>query len=328
MCRTRVWYPLGLAFLALQLAGCAETQLALHVAKKIGQAGETTASGQPSPIDRDKIKVGKPYQIKGVWYYPKRHPDYDATGIASWYGEAFDGRKTANGEIYDMNALTAAHKTLPLPTNVRVTNLSNGRSIMLRVNDRGPFAHGRIIDVSRRAAQLLGFQGAGTAKVRVQVEDAGGGQVAARPHASEAERKALPALPKKGVTSERLAPPPGTAKKPLAAASRRTGARLAAAPPRRRGGSGTAAPPRVVTVAAIKPSRIFIQAGSFIKYDNAIRLRARLAHLGRTKIAAVWVREREFFRVRVGPVDTVERADRILNSVIAKGLTDARIIVD
>lgn len=118
-------------------------------------------------------KVGKPYQIDGVWYHPSADPDYDETGIASWYGEPFHGRKTANGETYDMNALTAAHKTLPMPVQVKVTNLENGRSLVLRVNDRGPFVAGRIIDVSRRAAQLLDFQAQGTARVRVQIVDEG-----------------------------------------------------------------------------------------------------------------------------------------------------------
>ncbi|MGH6980426.1 MAG: septal ring lytic transglycosylase RlpA family protein, partial [Stellaceae bacterium] len=113
-------------------------------------------------------KVGKPYQIDGIWYYPREDWSYDETGIASWYGEQFHGRYTADGEIFNLNDMTAAHRTLPMPVVVRVTNLENGRSIKLRVNDRGPYARGRIIDVSRRAAQMLGFEGQGTAKVRVQ----------------------------------------------------------------------------------------------------------------------------------------------------------------
>ena len=123
------------------------------------------------PPPSGTYKVGSPYEINGVWYYPEEDPYYDDTGIASWYGDPFHGRTTANGEIYDMNELTAAHKTLPMPVYVRVTNLENGRSLVLRVNDRGPFVSGRIIDVSRRAAQLLGFQLEGTARVRVQVVD-------------------------------------------------------------------------------------------------------------------------------------------------------------
>lgn len=124
----------------------------------------------PKPI----YKVGRPYQINGVWYRPAENYAYKMTGIASYYGGEtrgidFHGRLTANGEIYDMHALTAAHKTLPMPSAVRVTNLENGRSIMLRVNDRGPFIPGRIIDVSRRAAQILGFEQKGTARVRVEI---------------------------------------------------------------------------------------------------------------------------------------------------------------
>jgi rare lipoprotein A len=121
-----------------------------------------------------RYKIGAPYQINGVWYRPAENFGYREAGIASFYGGEthgvdFHGRLTANGEIYDMHALTAAHPTLPLPTLVNVTNLENGRSIVLRVNDRGPFVHGRIIDVSRRAARELGFERQGTASVRVEV---------------------------------------------------------------------------------------------------------------------------------------------------------------
>ena len=119
-------------------------------------------------------KVGKPYKIAGKWYYPKEDPTYNEVGLASWYGRQFHGKKTANGEIYNMNSLTAAHKTLPLPSFVKVTNLANGRSIVLRVNDRGPFVDSRILDVSRRGAQLLGFQQQGVTRVRVQASDATG----------------------------------------------------------------------------------------------------------------------------------------------------------
>ena len=115
-----------------------------------------------------RYQVGKPYKIKGKWYRPKEDKNYDRVGKASWYGEAFHGRLTANGEVYDMTHLTAAHPTMPLPSYARVTNLKNGRSVVVRVNDRGPYAHGRIIDLSKRAAQLLDYTKSGTAKVRVQ----------------------------------------------------------------------------------------------------------------------------------------------------------------
>lgn len=113
-------------------------------------------------------KVGAPYRINGKRYVPRKVDHYDVRGVASWYGELFHGRRTANGEIYDMEALSAAHPTLPLPSYVRVTNLRNGRSLVVRVNDRGPFARNREIDLSWAIASLLEMRGAGTAPVRVQ----------------------------------------------------------------------------------------------------------------------------------------------------------------
>lgn len=112
--------------------------------------------------------VGKPYQIKGKWYYPQHDPAYKRIGEASWYGSDFHGRLTANGEIYDMNLLTAAHPTMPLPSYARVTNLKNGSSIIVRVNDRGPFMKERIIDLSKQAAEILGYANSGVANVKVE----------------------------------------------------------------------------------------------------------------------------------------------------------------
>ncbi len=124
-------------------------------------------SGSP-PGPGPHFKVGEPYLVGGRWYYPKFVTAYDATGIASWYGTSYDGHRTANGEIYDVDALTAAHPTLQLPSLVRVTNLDNGRSLVLRVNDRGPFVGNRLIDLSRAAARELGFEDRGLARVHVQ----------------------------------------------------------------------------------------------------------------------------------------------------------------
>ena len=114
-------------------------------------------------------KVGNPYKVAGRWYYPKEDYNYVEEGMASWYGEDFNGKRTANGERYNMNTLTAAHRTLPLPSIVKVTNLQNGRSVVLRVNDRGPYVKDRIIDLSKRGAQLLGYMGQGTTRVRVEI---------------------------------------------------------------------------------------------------------------------------------------------------------------
>jgi rare lipoprotein A len=115
-----------------------------------------------------RYKVGAPYWLGGLWYVPAEQPNYDETGLASWYGDAFDGKPTANGEIFDMNAVSAAHATLPMPCLVEVTNLENGRSMVVRLNDRGPYHPGRIIDLSRAGAEQLGFALKGTARVRVR----------------------------------------------------------------------------------------------------------------------------------------------------------------
>lgn len=123
--------------------------------------------GPPTP--HPTYKVGAPYTVKGITYYPHVDYDYDRTGMASWYGTEFQGRYTANGEVFDLDQLTAAHTTLPLPSIVEVINLQNNRALRIRVNDRGPFARGRIIDLSRRAAELLGFARSGSAMVRVRV---------------------------------------------------------------------------------------------------------------------------------------------------------------
>ena len=120
------------------------------------------------PRREGRAQVGKPYMVRGKWYYPKENRQYKAVGAASWYGDAFHGRLTANGEVYDMDRLTAAHPTMPLPSYARVTNVENGSSVIVRVNDRGPYHAGRILDVSSKTAELLDMKRSGTAKVNVQ----------------------------------------------------------------------------------------------------------------------------------------------------------------
>jgi len=152
-----------LSFLSLVLAACA--------VNKHDSAPDIIPNQQAQlPDGAGGIhKTGKPYQVAGRWYTPLTSEGrYDQTGMASWYGKKFHGLRTANGEIYDMHALSAAHKTLPLPTLMRVTNLENGRSITVRVNDRGPFVKDRLIDLSYAAATALGYARQGTAHVRVQ----------------------------------------------------------------------------------------------------------------------------------------------------------------
>ena len=126
------------------------------------------SKGKSLPRGGGRDQTGKPYKVKGRWYYPKEDKNYVKVGQASWYGEAFHGRLTANGEVYDMTHLTAAHPTMPLPSYARVTNLSNGSSVIVRVNDRGPYERNRVIDLSQKAAQMLDYQHHGTAKVKVE----------------------------------------------------------------------------------------------------------------------------------------------------------------
>ena len=141
------------------LLGCSEATFLVNSAKRIGTWG-----------DESIYKIGTPYKINGKWYYPAVDYDYKEIGIASWYGPGFHGKKTANGEIFDQNKVSAAHRTLPMPSIVRVTNLENGKVLpKVRVNDRGPFAGNRIIDLSKKAAQELGFVNTGIAKVKVEI---------------------------------------------------------------------------------------------------------------------------------------------------------------
>jgi rare lipoprotein A len=161
---------------------------ALALTLALGACGSSGGIPGPTGTPYRAYIVGQPYQISGRTYYPREDFDYDRTGTASWYGSDFHGRRTANGETYDMHAMTAAHPTLPMPTIVRVTNLDNGRSVIVRINDRGPFAEDRIIDMSRAGARELGFESAGLARVRVTVLREASLQLKRSAGVAEAER--------------------------------------------------------------------------------------------------------------------------------------------
>lgn len=296
----------------------------LSVAALAGCAIDKGRQGQPGAY-----KVGNPYQISGVWYYPKEDPFYDETGVASWYGSDFHGKSTANGERYDMDALTAAHRTLPMPTIVRVTNLENGRSIRLRVNDRGPYARGRIIDVSRRAANLLGFQGQGTARVRVQFE--GRAEVGAAPPQDDgdiatARAADVRAAPIAGVASSSLAPPPGATaappREPVAPV------RVAQAPPPTQADASIEPDGVVTNVAVPATTRLWVQVGAFLARGNADRLAQRMLYIAPAQVSQTATNGKPLYRVRFGPFATVEQADSMLDKVIAKGQNGAQIVVD
>ncbi len=332
--RRRATAPMVIVGLAL--AGCGSQP---HTGTYHG-GGNHYVAGHPM------YRVGEPYEIKGVWYHPAVDYNYDKTGTASWYGEQFHGRYTANGEIFDLNQLTAAHTTLPMPCIVEVTNLQNGRSLQLRVNDRGPFVDGRLIDVSRRAAQLLGFETKGTTPVRVRIlkdasiqvaEEAmhnGGGAIMLAQAASVPPPMAQAAL--QPYAAKGL-PPSALAANVVAGPIVDT--QTAALPPPARSPNVVAgpivdtqmptSPPRVAASPIESPSgRIFVQAGAFSVRDNAQRVQSRIAPLGSVQVMTASVKGIAVYRVRLGPVENVEQADRLLQRVVNSGYREARIVSD
>lgn len=237
-------------------------------------------------------KVGNPYKVLGRWYYPKEDYSYSETGTASWYGPDFHAKRTANGEKYNMHSLTAAHRTLPLPSIVRITNLENGRSLVVRVNDRGPYARNRIVDVSKKVAQLLGFLEKGTAKVRVEV--------------LEKESKNLKAaLTGKALTAEVTAAPTtqivrsgiGEDVKPLAAAPAITPTMPSSYDDEDDCDAETS-----------QAAGYYVQAGAFSSYQAAKGLASRLMRFGKTHVLKAEINGRLFYRVRVGPYNYHEEA--------------------
>jgi rare lipoprotein A len=323
----------------VMMTACSEVELGSHVWKSTPD----TSQGN--------FKVGKPYNVQGQQYTPKEEYDFSETGIASWYGPGFQGKKTANGEKFDTNELTAAHRTLQMPSLVRVTNLENGRSIIVRVNDRGPFSRGRVMDVSSRAAELLGFKGRGTARVRLDVLADQSRQIAAAAKAGQDVRGMEVALNRQ--EQERLAmmgqpaalPTPvepilasststsGKPLPPLASASPPSAYRtpeMEHPPPGVRGHftNGIFYPDQDVTKFPVTPTSIYVQVGAFGERGNAERAEARLKSVGNAFAMPVVSRGRQLYRVRLGPITSVDEADILLNRVVDTGFKDAILIVD
>lgn len=243
----------------------------------------------------ERERVGPPYEANGRWYVPTPEPGYAQTGTASWYGPQFDGQRTASGEVFDQTALTAAHPTLPIPSLVQVTNLENGREVIVRVNDRGPFVGDRLIDMSRGAAQALGFEQAGQTRVHVRY-------LGPAPRRVNADGSMAPASP----------PSPAPASSPVSAA-REEGPRSLLPP-----ASETALAGAPVDEPRYQPApsytapagAYFVQVGAFSDLANAHRVRDAVGAAGPV---VVDVRRTasggELFRVRVGPWDNRDAAD-------------------
>lgn len=291
----------------LGLAACGKNQSAFD-----GTASPRWQGSGPVPYGGGVYKVGNPYDIAGRTYTPREDTSYDQTGIASWYGEQFDRRQTANGEWFDMTRLTAAHPTLPLPVYARVTNVSNNRSVVVRVNDRGPFAHDRIVDLSRAAADELGFLRQGTTQVRVQylsvasLDDDGTELVAMNEHL------------RNGTLGTVRNASAGTGTNFASSAATENSATLTT------GSVSTASPAAATTDAS--GARYYIQAASFSNRANALTLQDHLRHIGNVLVDQSTVGDRTYFRVRVGPLDDPGAAERALQNVRAAGQRDARIV--
>jgi rare lipoprotein A len=312
-----------LAIVALagaSLAACATIQP--KYATRGGGAGGP-ATGGPTGY-----KTGQPYQVAGIWYVPHEQPNYDETGIASWYGDAFQMKATANGEIFDMNQLSAAHTTLPLPSIVEVTNLENGRKLRVRVNDRGPFVDNRIIDLSRAAATELGYDRKGLARVRVKyvgpaplagpeagVRYAEAKPIPTAPTAPVAAASAMPiaVAPAESIEVATLAPPAPVSATPLSPLPAAASVTPTAASP-------VSQPPSQSTQA------YRIQAGSFSSEGNAQRAAAQLAAAGTAVIEPVQRGGVTLYRVMLpGPADEAE-AYALRDKVASIGFADARVM--
>ena len=267
---------LAAAGLALLLAGCSSKSTVgtgdYPPPEPRDISGITDAVPRAEPYSR----YGNPesYVVFGKRYYTRSDSkDYKERGIASWYGSKFHGRRTSSGEIYDLYKMTAAHRSLPLPTYARVTNLRNGRSIVVKINDRGPFHNNRIIDLSYVAAAKLGILEHGTGLVEVEAIDTSAPQPATTRMAEQAAPQTPPA------TSDTL---------------------------------------------------MYLQVGAFSQRDNADRLRSRLqtATVGDIHVVEGNGSSGTFFRVRVGPLASVDEADRVANTLASEGISETRVIID
>ena len=307
--------------------------------------GPASASASASGAGQGEYKVGKPYQVGGIWYVPHEQPSYDQTGTASWYGEQFHMKATANGEVFDMAQVSAAHTTLPLPSLVEVTNLDNGRRLVVRVNDRGPYIGDRIIDLSREAARQLGYDRQGLANVRVRYvgpapllgSDGGVRYANAKPLPTRmptqiamtlrappaaltgndpvldlAAGSALKAAPSAvAITSEALPPITGSA-----ISSNPIGAPLASA----------IAPAQGVSTASLGSSALRVQVGAFSSEVNAQMAVRQLAAAGRATIEPLERDGMTLYRVVLAAPADEPGAYALRDRVAEIGFADARVV--
>lgn len=289
------------ALAAASLAACStpKPRLDTRIDSKQGVASSPRGP-MVSPSGKPLRGTEKPYQIKGIWYYPQSDPDYDVKGVGSWYGEQFHNRRTANGEIFDMDAVSAAHKTLPLPSLVEVTNLDNGRKMVVRVNDRGPFVGDRVIDLSRAAADQLGYRRQGVARVRVRyVGPAPKSSFGPRQYAQSPVQPAQPP------------PRPERPERPRADAEP----------------VWPAEPPPIPTqiIAARQPA-FKVQAGAFSSRENAERAVAQLKSAGRAMIEPFQRDGGTIYRVTMSAGEDESLAWSLRDRVVSLGYSGATVL--
>jgi rare lipoprotein A len=303
-------------------------------------------------------KVGAPYKIDGVTYVPMEEFRHTETGVASWYGPGFHGKSTANGEVYDQRDRTAAHRTLQMPSVLRVTNLDTGQSTIVRVNDRGPFARQRVIDLSRAAAEDVGMIGSGTARVRVEqleTESQALKQIALNGGGPDEQRAALDKYiagrrgpPAITATAQATPPPPPAAPAAMVypdnprspavvpvSASGSAGAWWGSSTPTVASiaAASTALPPvppptAPAPIPATTSSGFFVQTGAFSSMGNAERQRDLVTSYGATEISQGSSAGREVYRVRVGPYSTQDAAGIVADRLKRSGYGDARVVAD
>ena len=259
-------------------------------------------------IQKPIYKIGKKYNVGGRYYYPKKDLYYNKTGIASWYGPKFHGKLTANGEIYNQYALTAAHKTLPLPSAVKVTNLKNNKSIVLRINDRGPFVNDRIIDLSSKAADILDLKREGTGLVRVQILREKSlyleklAKQGSFPEINDLKETELPniTIPSKVAVKIKDTKNQKIVKKKINYNLKNLN----------------------------KEYKIYIKLASFSSKENAEIMKKKVSYIDKVKIYKIYKLNKTLYQVKAGPFLSVEKVDQLHSLLLQKGMQGAKIIIE
>ena len=260
-------------------------------------------------VAKPLYKIGNKYNVKGKYYFPKKDLTYNKTGIASWYGPKFHGKLTANGEIYNQYALTAAHKTLPLPSAVKVTNLQNNKSVILRINDRGPFVNDRIIDLSSKAADVLGLKTNGTGLVRVIL--------------LKDKSLLLEKLAKNGSFPEIIDLP--KSELPAVNIPKTTAVKIDGKSKKNKSVK------KIIKYELNnlnKEYNIFIQIASFSSSQNAKIMKEKVSYIEKVKIYKKLSRTKTFYQVKAGPFKSVKKVDELHSLLLQKGMQGAKIIIE